>query len=213
MIAEQFHLRRIHLIRPALVILSLLLFIPLPRPAEGHGGGAPKLVNEPAGPYLLSVWLAPDPLRVGTVHATVAVSEPNEDGSAGEPVLGAAVRILLTAEDQLGVAPIGALATHQNAANRLFYEADLQVSEPGNWQVEVIVDGPAGSGQSAFSTLVLPPASTNWFVLGAAALAIAAAVALILLSGQRRKGGERTRHDRGRSRTERRSGKDAVAGQ
>lgn len=213
MISERFCPRRVSLMRSALVLLLFLLLVSLAAPAEGHGGGRPMLVNEPAGPYLLSVWLAPDPLRVGTIHVTVAVSEPNEDGSAGEPVLGAAVRILFTAEDQTGVVPIGALATHQNAANRLFYEADLEVSAPGNWRAEVIVDGPAGRGQSAFSALVLSPASTNWVVVGAVSLVIAAVVALILLSGQRRKGREHASPNPNRGRKDRRHGKNAVAGQ
>lgn len=199
--------------RPALILLILLLLIGLPGPVEAHGGGAPKLVNEQAGPYLLSVWVAPDPLRVGTMHVTVAVSEPNEDGGVGEPVLGAAVRILLSAEDSLGAAPIGALATHQNAVNRLFYEADLEVGAPGNWRVEVFVDGPAGSGQSAFSMPALPPASTNWYALGAAGLVVAVAVALILVLRQRRKGTEHISGSRNGGRTERRHGKDTVAGQ
>ena len=44
--------------------------------AQAHGTGTPQLLNAPSGPYLLSVWTDPDPLRADEAHVVVAVLEP-----------------------------------------------------------------------------------------------------------------------------------------
>ena len=53
---------------PLLLILTIVV--------HAHGTGTPQLLNAPTGPYLLSVWTDPDPLRVDEAHVVVAVVEP-----------------------------------------------------------------------------------------------------------------------------------------
>jgi hypothetical protein len=133
-------------------------------PAFAHGGGAPQLVNAGAGPYWVSVWTQPDPIRVSEFHVTVAVSEAPEPGTgtgeAGELVLDAAVLVHAAPVSQAGetlVAP----ATRDNAANKLFYEADLALPSQGPWRVDIQVSGSAGAGNAGFDIEVLPTSAFN----------------------------------------------------
>jgi hypothetical protein len=51
--------------------LTLLLVVANTR---AHGIGTPRVVNQPAGPYLLSAWTDPDPLRMDETHVVVGVT-------------------------------------------------------------------------------------------------------------------------------------------
>lgn len=163
--------------------LALLLTLCLGSGAqrvEAHGGGTAQLANAEAGPYWVSVWTQPHPARVGQWHVTVAVSEPPEGsqgrGEPGPPVLDATVAIRLEPLDRAGEAQV-ALATHQDSANKIFYEADLELPAEGRWQVEVAVDGAAGSGSSGFELQVLPASrlNINWAWIGGLGLVVLAA--------------------------------------
>jgi hypothetical protein len=137
--------------------------------AWAHGGGVPQLVNADAGPYWVSVWTQPDPLRVGQAHITVAVSEPSETGEArreaGAPVLNAQVQVQFIPLDH-DLEPLTVSATHEEAANKLLYEADLTLPETGRWQAFITVDGPASVGSVDFEAQVFPPQRSNWTWIG-----------------------------------------------
>ena len=133
----------------------------------GHGGGTPQLTNTQAGPYWVSVWTQPDPLLVGDVHFTISVAEPPASDStqneAGNPVLEATVYLRftsLTASNQ----SFTMQATHEDAVNKIFYEADVDISESGEWQVTVLVDGPGGPGEATFNLEVQSKSQSSWVV-------------------------------------------------
>ncbi len=162
--------------------ILLLLLATLPAQAAlAHGGGAPRLTNADAGPYWVSAWTQPDPLRVGQAHVTVAVSEPNPSGGAreaGPPVLGATVNVRFEPLDHAGET-LNVAATHAGAVNKLFYETDLDLPHTGRWQVTVFVAGPAGAGSASFGAQVSPPSPFNWTrVAGLGLVALAAAWAV-----------------------------------
>jgi hypothetical protein len=158
-----------------MAMLGLFLFLSLnvvfpTNLASAHGGGVPQLTNAEAGPYWVSVWTQPDPLRVGEAHITVAVSEPGDSTVAirepGAPVLNAAVRVRLKPLEAQGET-LMVDATHEGAANRLYYEADLELTETGRWHVAISIDGPSGSGEADFDAQVSPPRAFNWvYVIG-----------------------------------------------
>jgi hypothetical protein len=147
----------------ALAGLALLLAFAAPA-ASAHGGGAPQLVNAEAGPYWVSVWTQPDPIRVGEFHVTVAVSEAPQPGAgtreAGELVLDATVLVQAAPVSQGGETLI-APATRDNAVNKLFYEADLPLPAEGPWQVDIQVSGRAGAGDVGFGIEALPPSAVS----------------------------------------------------
>lgn len=159
-----------------LMVVGLVLVLPTGL-AWAHGGGVPQLTNVDVGPYWVSVWMQPDPPRVGQVHITVAVAEPGglEAGrrEAGPPVLDAMVQVQFEALEHAG-APFTSAATHEGATNKLLYEADLELPEPGRWRVVIAVEGPQGTGSATFEMQVSPRATFNWtwiWGLGLVALA------------------------------------------
>lgn len=155
-----------------LVGLALILLLAA-QPAWAHGGGEPQLTNAEAGAYLISVWTEPETLEVGEMHVTVAVSELPAPGTAqvGDPVLDATVRVQANRVDQTGET-LSAVATHEAAANKLFYEAVLELPSDGTWQVEILVDGPAGSGSAGFEVQVSPVSEFSLITIGGGALAL-----------------------------------------
>lgn len=164
---------------PVSRIILLLIFMLNAGTAQAHGGGGtPHLSNTVVGPYRVSVWTQPALLRAGNMHMSIAVSEPpasNAAAEAGSPVLDAIVNVRLNPVDRAGET-VTAPATHQNAVNKLFYEADLNVPAEGQWQVTILIEGPAGSGHANFQIEVLPPSPFNWaFWGGGLALVLLAA--------------------------------------
>lgn len=112
--------------RALLVAVSLL-----PRPAFADGGTLRLTRSVP--PFVVSVFTAPEPLRVGSADVSVLV----QGGTAAGPVL-------LDADVELRLrGPDGAtrtlVATHATAANRLFQSALVELPEPGRWQLAVAV--------------------------------------------------------------------------
>jgi hypothetical protein len=149
--------------------LALILLF-APRPIQAHGGGTPRLINAEAGPYWVSVWTDPDPIRVGEFHVTVAISEAPEPGAgtreAGDLVLDATVLVRADPVGQ-GGETLAAAATRDNAVNKLFYEADLRLPAEGQWRVDIQVDGATGTGNASFDIEASsPPAFNTPFSLG-----------------------------------------------
>ncbi len=170
-----------------LLIFLALIFTYATRAAWAHGGGTPRLVNAQAGPYRVSVWTQPDPLRVDEAHFTVAVTEaPALDAATeagGAPVLDAMVELQIKPISGSGKQLV-LLATHEAAVNKLFYEADVELPAEGQWQVVISVEGPAGSGQADFVAEVLPSTTYNWWILvGGSVLGFIAAGWVVLKFG------------------------------
>ncbi len=154
-----------------LPLLLLTLAVPV---VQAHGGGTPKLVTAPSGPYLLSAWTYPDPPRAERLlHVTVAVLEMKDDASAGPPVLDATVDIELVAQDGSGTV-VQRPATSEAAANKLFYELDVEMPHEGPWEVRIAVNGPEGSGENAFDVEARPPSNINWTLIGALGVVVVA---------------------------------------
>lgn len=121
------------------ILLLLLSGLLLPSPLLAHGGvGVQHLNNVPAGPFRVYVWSDPEPPQVGEYHVTVALTENIEGdstGLAGGPVLDAVVTVEL-AHVESGET-LSARATHDDALNKLFYEASFAPARKGNWSVRV----------------------------------------------------------------------------
>jgi hypothetical protein len=153
------------------------------RPAAAHGGGTPQLVNEPIGPYWISLWTSPEPPRAAEpLHFTIALAEPGAGREAGAPVLGATIVLSLSrAQDER--APLRVAATNANSANRLFYEADVTLPEPGAWSASIDVDGSEGSGAVSLVLDVAEAGGPNWLLWGGGGIAVIAV--LFLIAGRR----------------------------
>lgn len=168
-----------------LILLLILMFGYSVCDVSAHAGGVPQLSNAEAGPYRVSVWTQPDPLRMGRIDIVVAVTEPPASDAtieeAGALVLDAIVKVGLK---QMGqeVETLTAFATHEASTNKLYYEAILELPAEGRWQVNISVEGAAGSGNAGFEVQVLPPLGFNWFLLGGFGLVLLATGWIIIRS-------------------------------
>jgi hypothetical protein len=152
----------------AWVIFSLAIMFASVTQARAHGIGTPQVINAPAGPYLISIWTDPDPLRVGEAHVTVAVTDPETES----PVLDASVMVQLVLLDEPSVS-LSAPATSENAALKIVYVAVFEPEQAGRWQGMVIVDGTEGTSEAVkFDFSVLPPAPVNWGLVGSVSIGL-----------------------------------------
>jgi hypothetical protein len=95
-------------------------------------GGTLRL-SRTAGAFVVSAFTAPEPLRVGRADVSVLV----QNHASGEVQLGANVELRLRAPDGTEqTLP----ASHAMATNRLLQSAQVELSSPGRWQLEVAVD-------------------------------------------------------------------------
>lgn len=158
--------------------LALLFLIAWTDLSFAHGGaGFPQLTNVDIGSYRIFVWSDPEPPQVGPYHVAVALTESLEgdaSGFAGQPILNADITVNLVNTETSVV--LTNKATHLDAINKIYYEADFEVNTPGEWRVELLVVGPEGPAQATYTTQIAP-ATFNWMpVFGGAA-------ALLLIAG------------------------------
>jgi len=91
------------------------------------GDGGALLLQQKTGPYLVSVFAAPVPLRAGPVDISVLV----QDNKNSTLVLDADVVIHLRGETLH--------ASRKQAQNKLLYAATLNLLEPGEWNYSISV--------------------------------------------------------------------------
>jgi len=155
-------------------VLIILLVLASWQTAAAHGGGTVQVSRAPAGPYLVTVWLSPTPVRAGRpFHLSISVV--SDDGRE-TPVLDAQVAVQLTAGDSEAV--VASTTAPASAANRLIYEADLTAPEPGAYRADITISGPAGEGEIALDIAVEPPAGINWLTIVLISLGIAVIIGL-----------------------------------
>jgi len=149
----------------------------LARPVYAHGGGIVYVSGEAAGPYQVTVWVAPNTVEAGkTLHFTVAVVQPGSN----EPVLDAAVQMVVLAEGS-ETAVISGPATTAQSVNKLFYEADFEApADSGRYQVQTHVRGPEGEGAVSFTFTVEPAQRNNMLLIGLGGVLLVAVVGFFL---------------------------------
>ncbi len=133
-----------------LTLAAWLLAMPV---AWAHGGGTPRLVNEPLGPYWLSVWTQPDPPQVGELHVTAALARTDTGEPVTEPVITVYARSPHGDEIQAPMA-------HEDAAIPYFYDTDFQIPYAGTWTIELQVQEAGWESRASFP-LEIQPAPIN----------------------------------------------------
>ena len=170
----------------AWLVFAFLLWGAAARAASAHGGGTVHIAGEVAGPYRVTVWVAPNEVEAGKkLHFTVAVVRPENN----QPVLDAQVMVQVTAVGD-DTAVLSGPATTQQAVNKLFYEADFKAPQnPGEYQVQTRVSGSEGEGEVLFVLPIKPASGSNFLVIGLIGLVIIGGLGLLL--SQRRERGQR----------------------
>lgn len=111
-----------------------LVFGLLMVPAPGHADGGVLRLRESRGGLAVSVFTAPEPLRVGLADLSVLVQR-SDDGSV---LLDAEVNFTLSPPDgAAGRASL--LARRRKAANLLMQSAEVSFPVPGVWELSVSV--------------------------------------------------------------------------
>lgn len=155
--------------RIAIPIVLALMAAGLVAGLRAHGIGKPQLLNEPAGPYLLSAWTDPDPLRADEAHVVVGVTDPD----TREPIV-TGVRVMVTMTSLVDPSTVLTEVAGTDNVNQLLYAAEFndQVTE-GRWRVDLAVSGEKGSGQSpSFEVDINPARGFNMLWLGVGGLAV-----------------------------------------
>jgi hypothetical protein len=119
------------------------------------GDGGSVLFHKRAGQFVLTLFTASVPLRVGSSDLSVMV----EDANTGTPLLDAEVTLTLTGP---GGRRSTVRASRASATNKLLYSGAPVFSTPGAWTVAVSVRRGAKAGEAAGTVEVSPPLPAAW---------------------------------------------------
>ena len=112
-------------------------------------GGQIRVDEAQLGPYVVSIFTDPSPIRVGTVDISTLV----EDQATGELV--ADVEVVITAEPITANAEPGTWIASQDQSDDLRYiSAKFELPSAGRWQINVSVEGEEGGGNTSFEVVV-----------------------------------------------------------
>ena len=131
-------------------------------------------IQEDAGPFRITVWSAPEPLRVGAADLSVLVQRRGE----GSPSLDAEVELRLDGPE--AQPPIEARATREQATNELLYAAAVTLPAAGTWRLRASVREGADAVEVAGDLPVAPPLPRLWTLWPYLALPPAAVAAFAL---------------------------------
>jgi YtkA-like len=125
----------------------LLLF-----PSMLHADGGTVCFAGRVGPYRVTVFTAPTPLRAGPVDISMLVQDPD----TGKPVPDARVVVRLTPGEQ-EAGSIEQEATQAAATNKLLQATTLDLPTPGLWHVTVVIEGTPGTAKTQLDLQVAEP--------------------------------------------------------
>lgn len=127
----------------------LLIFL---FPATTWADGGTLCFSKQCGSYRITLFTAPTSLRAGPVDFSVLV----QAADSGKPLLDVhvAIQVYPKGEPQRQV---GGVATTATATNKLFQSIQLELAEPGQWHVEVVVQSPEEAERVETELDVGPP--------------------------------------------------------
>ncbi len=128
----------------ALLLLTALTSLPAPLRADG----GTFQFRKQAGPFTVTLFSAPVPLRAGTADLSVLVQDQQESA-----LIDAAVTVRLSKENEQDIV---ARATTAQATNKMLDAAQIELPSAGAWQIEVHVTRGALAGSALGSINVLP---------------------------------------------------------
>lgn len=110
----------------------------LPTGLASGDGGTVRLV-ESAGPFVVTIFTAPEPLRVGGIDVSVLV----QDRTGREPLLDARVELEAIPPDGGDTTPV----PRARATNKLLYAFAFAPDRAGEWTVRVAVHRGLGAAE------------------------------------------------------------------
>ena len=116
---------------------------------RAHADGGAVQFEKSAGPFVITVFTTPSPLRAGAVDLSLMIQSRDSQ----QPVLDCKAVIQLRKEDALG---IRSEATREAAQNKLLYAAPVNIPEAGLWELEVAIQRGDDSISIAGEIIVAP---------------------------------------------------------
>src|SRR5262245_27684443 len=108
-------------------VLTIVLLI-----NGAHADGGTVQFTKSAGPFSITVFTTPSPLRAGPVDISLMIQRSDNQ----QPLLDCIADVQLR---NRGDVTISSKATHDAAQNKLFYAAQVRITEPGVWDLEVTI--------------------------------------------------------------------------
>jgi len=135
-------------------ILAGLIAATLPAAAARGDGGA-VVAHDTAGPFAITLFVASQPVRAGTVDVSVLL----EDRDTGAAILDAQVMLHLSPPEIVASETPATIAlTHEQATNKLLYAASVELPAPGTWRLGL--DARQGTrGTDLHTLLAVAPAA------------------------------------------------------
>jgi hypothetical protein len=123
-----------------------------------YGDGGIVQFRQEAGPFVVTLFSTPSPLRAGPAYLSVLV----ESAQNQSPVLDASV--VLQLRDAQGT-EVNAPATHGQATNKLLYAALPVIPKAGNWAIRVKVtrNNETSMAAGTIQVLAAPPALIHYW--------------------------------------------------
>lgn len=134
----------------------VLMMSVMAAPLLMHADGGTIRLREASGPFVVTVFTGPEPLRVGQIDTSVLV----QDRETGGVILDATVNLAF--HPVTGGSPrLFSRTTHGQAGNKLLQAAMVNVPAPGWWAIQVYVC--RGREEASLATKVLVmPAAPRW---------------------------------------------------
>ena len=142
------------------LVCCLGITVPLLCPAFSWADGGTLRFSKLSGGYRITLFTAPTALRAGLVDFSVLVQSADSES----PLLDLPVTIHVYPDGD-PMRRRGGLATTAAATNKLFRAIQLELSEPGLWHVEVVVDAAERSARIDTEVEVGSPLP-SWIDLG-----------------------------------------------
>ena len=140
-----------------------------------HADGGAVCLREGLGAFLVTVFVAPEPARVGPIDASVMV----QDRQTGVVILDAKVDLAVRRAGS-GDTELRTRATREQSTNKVLQSGRIDLPTPGLWALRVIVS--RGGDESMFATtLPVSPAAPRLMAFWPLLLLPPFAVALFAL--------------------------------
>ena len=141
--------------------VSIIAVVCVAAMAKVYGDGGTLQFRRPAGPFVITVFSAPVPVRVGSADLSVMLERAADRSTVSD----AKVMVHVVRRQANGIVEVTAPATHALATNKLLYAANVTLRSAGQWRVTVDVTTKDSSVSTAGDVTVLPaepPAVAHW---------------------------------------------------
>jgi hypothetical protein len=136
-------------VKSTTTLVAIIMLAPL----VAHADGGTVQLRQASGPFVVTVFTAPETLRAGPIDTSVLV----QDRETGRVILDAMVNLAFQPAAGAGSRYQGR-ATHVQATNKLLQAVTIDIPAAGWWTIQISVSRDGAQAVVATKLLVLPAA-------------------------------------------------------